>query len=83
MKRKWLSVILLGILFSTGCNNADNATALSTAISQIDMDANGHIEQLHDYDSPERFCQGIMSNFLKKIYVHCSKGIGMVQQYGN
>ena len=56
MKRKLFPLILLGALFFAGCNSTDNAPLLSTAISQIDMKSNGHIEQLSDYDSPYTAC---------------------------
>ena len=55
MKTKIFLMSLLIILFITGCND-ENSTILSTAISQIDMKTNGHIEQLEEYNSPYTIC---------------------------
>lgn len=55
MKRTFIVILLISILINTGClNRRDNV--LYTTISQIDLDANGHIKQLADYNSPYTIC---------------------------
>lgn len=83
MKMKLLLLIISVALFLTGCNKTDNFSVLSTAIAQIDMEANGHIEQLNEYNSPETFCPGLISNFIKSSYIQCNEETGRVQQYEN
>lgn len=53
--KKFMPLILTGILFLTGCKS-ESICLLSTTISQIEMKTNGHLEQLHDYDSPYTIC---------------------------
>ena len=48
---KFLFIIILILLLSGCFINPDN-NIISTVISQIDIEKNGHIEQLHEYNSP-------------------------------
>lgn len=58
MRARILSFFLFGILFLTGCVNgrSNNSPMNASAMSQIYMEKNGHIEQLHDYDTPYTVC---------------------------
>ena len=58
MKRRMILLVLLTALLLSGCGDAaeKDRSFLATAISHIDTKAEGHVEQLHDYDSPYTIC---------------------------
>lgn len=58
MTKKLLRSILLGallLLFLVSCNS-NNITVFSSAVSQINLEANGHNQKLSEYDSPYTIC---------------------------
>ncbi len=59
-KRLLIGMITAAICISlllAGCGTKKKETPIfKTAVSQIDMEANGHTEQMHDYDSPYTLC---------------------------
>ncbi|MDD2362381.1 MAG: hypothetical protein PHH84_05420 [Oscillospiraceae bacterium] len=52
----FLGLVLGSSVMLCGCSGDSDSKVLTTAISQIDMEANGHVEQLSDYDSPYTVC---------------------------
>lgn len=76
MKKKLILFSLLLVILLSGCGEAGFYFNVINKLDTVPQK-----KQLHDYDGSDRVCQGKISNFLKNLYIHCTKGIEGLQQY--